>query len=233
MKKNDDLNNLIKFWDERFILTDEIKEEIKEYDKNKDYINLAPSQKLVDACKELAKYEKVLDYASGYDWASIIMAKNGCKEIVSADTSKNSKVLADYYSHYFEVNDYVNHLVINEDWLYNLENNSFNGIICSNLFDVIPVEITLKIIKEFSRIITKDGLVVIGLNYYLDINKIPKVENKPKNYLYLEGVLRLVSLTDEEWTDLFNEYFDIIKLEHFSWPGEEKETRRLFYLKKK
>ena len=52
-------------------------------------------------------------------------------------------------------------------------------------------------------------------------------------YLYMNCVLRLVNLSDQEWMDLFTPYFDIIKLDYFAWPGENKETRRLFILKKK
>jgi len=50
--------------------------------------------------------------------------------------------------------------------------------------------------------------------------------------LYVNDVLRLVSLSDEEWTAIFSRYFKVIRLEHFSWQGEENETRRLFYLTK-
>ena len=49
----------------------------------------------------------------------------------------------------------------------------------------------------------------------------------------MNGVLRLTSLSDEEWKDLFAPYFNVESLTYFSWPGEEKETRRLFVLKKK
>ena len=51
--------------------------------------------------------------------------------------------------------------------------------------------------------------------------------------LYMDGVLRLVSRSDEEWIQIFSPWYDIEKLEHFAWPGEETETRRLFYLRKK
>jgi hypothetical protein len=43
----------------------------------------------------------------------------------------------------------------------------------------------------------------------------------------------MYSLSDEEWINEFNKYFNVIKLEHFMWPGEEKELRRLFILNKK
>ena len=51
-------------------------------------------------------------------------------------------------------------------------------------------------------------------------------------YLFMDNVLRLLSLKDEEWIDLFTPYFEIVKLDYFAWPNEEQE-RRLFYLRKK
>ena len=51
--------------------------------------------------------------------------------------------------------------------------------------------------------------------------------------LYIDGVLRLFSRTDEEWAEVFSPYFTVEQLEHFAWPGEAAERRRLFRLKKK
>ena len=50
--------------------------------------------------------------------------------------------------------------------------------------------------------------------------------------LYMNGVLRLVSRTDEEWAKIFEPFFTVKRLEHFAWAGEPEETRRLFFLRK-
>ena len=52
-------------------------------------------------------------------------------------------------------------------------------------------------------------------------------------HVYINNVLRLTSLKDEEWLDIFKEYYNLVSLSYFAWPGEEKETRRLFVLKRK
>ena len=80
----------------------------------------------------------------------------------------------------------------------------------------------------------KDGTAVFGFNYYID----PKVMEKrgcvvDGPHVYINNVLRLTSLKDEEWLDLFKEYYELVNLSYFSWPGEEKEKRRLFVLKRK
>ena len=51
--------------------------------------------------------------------------------------------------------------------------------------------------------------------------------------LYVDGVLRLVSRSDEEWAELFSPWYAVERLTHFAWPGETVETRRLFYLRKR
>ena len=52
-------------------------------------------------------------------------------------------------------------------------------------------------------------------------------------YLFVNDVLRLSSLSDDEWKIIFAPYFEVVKLDYFAWEGEEKESRRLFVLKKK
>ena len=49
----------------------------------------------------------------------------------------------------------------------------------------------------------------------------------------MDGVLRLVSRTDDEWAALFDPYFTVEELDHFAWPGEAAETRRLFRLRRR
>ena len=80
-----------------------------------------------------------------------------------------------------------------------------------------------------------DAEVLIGLNFYL-----PKEDAEKRgmtvmdgNAYYLNGVLRLVSRTDEEWTAFFAPYFTVEDLSYFAWQGEEEERRRLFRLRKK
>ena len=227
----DDYKNLKRFWDNNFKLTDEAKNEILEYDSD-DYEILAPSKKLIDACKLLSQKNKILDYGAGFGFASIIASRNEAKDITAFDTSENAKKLALYYANYFKANN-INYISGDDNWLKNEEDNKYDGIICSNVLDVLPIEITKDIIKNLCRVAKKDALIIIGLNYYVDGNKIPLHNGLKTNYLYIDGVLRLMSLKDEEWINLFKDYFIIDKLDYFSWPGEEEEKRRLFYLRKK
>ncbi len=56
---------------------------------------------------------------------------------------------------------------------------------------------------------------------------------KNENELYINGVLRMVSRTDDEWKNIFERYFNVDYIEHYAWPGEKQEKRRVFCLSRK
>ena len=59
------------------------------------------------------------------------------------------------------------------------------------------------------------------------------MEMSSDGQLYVNGVLRMVSRSDRQWSELFEKHFDIERLDHFAWPNEQKETRRLFIMRRK
>lgn len=228
----DKYNNLINFWDNAFNRSSEQKEEFKKSIKEDTWLYLAPSEKLFQAAKSISCYNNVLDYGCGSGWASIIISKNKVKHILSVDVSKNGIDLVNIYKDIYKL-DNLDTLVINKDWLKTVPSNTFDALICSNVLDVLPFDITKDIIKEFHRILKKDSKVVIGLNFYItEEMKSTKKLDLVNDELYVDGILRLLNKSDDEWKKIFNKYFEIEKLEYFAWPNETKETRRLFYLKK-
>ena len=124
---------------------------------------------------------------------------------------------------------------IGADWLQGVPDGAYDGVFCSNVLDVVPPETAEGILKELARTAAGDASVIIGLNFWLDPEKAKArgQELVNGNMLYVDGVLRLVTRTDEEWEGIFAPYFTVEKLEHFAWPGEPAETRRLFFLRKK
>ncbi len=231
---NNDYNNLVSFWNKSFILNDETKEEILKMENVKDsWKDMSPSIKLNEALTLFNGKDNILDYGCGQGWASIVMAKNGIKNIYACDVAENSIKLLDFYKELYDVKDNINTFVIDSNWIKTEDNNKYNGLYCSNVIDVIPLDMAKDIIKEASRIVKEGSTVIFSLNYYIDPavmqNKGCEVKN---SQIYIDGVLRLNSLSDEEWKDIFSNYFKDIKLSYFSWPGEEKETRRLFIMKK-
>ena len=234
MELNEKYNNLVDFWNSVFDMSSEDKLKIKNEIKDDDYKDFAPSKKLFDAVTLLGKKNKVLDYGCGSGWASIISAKSGANDVTSVDPAPKAIEALNFYRDLFGVSDKINAITIDKDWLKQEEDNKYDGLVSSNVLDVIPFDLTKEIIKEFARITKKDALVIIGLNFYLDEEKAKaRGMNLENDELYVNGVLRLLNKKDEEWIDLFSEYFNLEKLEYFAWAGEEKETRRLFYFVRK
>ena len=224
--------DLINFWNSALIINDEDK---KEYQNNElDYHNLSPSIKQIKALANLKKCNNVLDYGCGTCWASIIASKSGANNITAVDMGEEIIKTAKFYIDLYHTTN-IKPLLINEDWLKEENDNNYDGLICSNVLDVIPLETSKKIIKEFHRILTNDAYIIISLNFYMtkemqEKRNIQLVEDK---YLFVNDILRLTNLSDDEWLDLFKPYFDLINLDYYAWPNESKETRRLFILKKR
>lgn len=230
MDKN---KKLQEFWNQVFLMDENTKKEIKENIKEDDYIHLVPSEKLLNAVKALSKSKNVLDYGCGNGWASIILAKNGCSQVTSVDTSINSIDSLKFYASIFNTKN-INAFSIDFNWLSKEDESKYDGLICSNVLDVVDEDTSNMIIKELNRVLKKHSKAIIGLNYYLTSEKIKEKNLKLENgkELYIDGVLRLLNKSDEEWQEELKKYFKIIKLEYFAWPNESKETRRLFYLEK-
>ncbi len=224
------------FWDTAFSMDDETKKEAENsVDKENDWKQLASSEKLFHAVQSFGTRKRLLDYGCGEGWAAIIAAKSGCMDVTGVETANNAVEMAKFYVNLFEVEKSVQVHHISERWITETPAESYDGIFCSNVLDVVPEEVAEIILENFERIAVKDASVVIGMNYYMEPkdNDERNITVKNGRYVYLNGVLRLVSRTDEEWAEILSRYFTVEKLEYFAWPGEETERRRLFYLKKK
>ena len=224
--------DLVSFWDASLTLPEDYKSEYQNV-TDLDYKELAPSEKLLEAVVSLGNCSKVLDYGCRDGWASIAANKSGCKDVVAVDLGENIIKTALFYAKL--CNSSINAQCVDANWLGREEIEKYDGIICSNVLDVLPLETSLDIIKNLARVAKKNAKIIIGLNFYISkevasTRGMNLVEDK---YLYVDNVLRLLSLSDDEWSNLFAPYFEIEKLDYFAWPGEKSETRRLFYLLKK
>lgn len=224
-------NNLLAFWNQAQKLTDEYKKSLESVEVT--YQELAPAEKLYQAVASLNNCKNVLDYGCGNAWAAIIANKEGCEKVTAVDVGENIIESANFFNKLFDAR--VNAFSIDTNWLTTVKSETYDGLICSNVLDVVPLEIAKEIIKQFARVLCKNAKAIIGLNFYMSEEgaKQRNMELIEGRYLFVNGVLRLSSLTDQEWKDLFVPYFDVKSLDYFAWPGEEKETRRLFCLIKR
>lgn len=214
-----DNNTLIEFWDKAFALSEEDMMQEKETCKD-NWSDLAPSEKLFKAAVSLGSAEKVLDYGCGSGWAAIIAAKSGCPDVTAVDVARGAAKATAFYADLFDVADKVHVSCVSPTWIADVPSCAYDGFICSNVLDVVPEDTAQDIIRQAARVVRPGASVIIGLNYYLS----PETEASKGldlvdgNRLYVDGVLRLVSLSDEEWTARFSELFEVEKLEHFACP---------------
>ena len=232
MMSNKDYLDLVEFWNKGFQLSEKDKKEFAAINRD-DWKTLSPSEDLLGAITLFKTKNSVLDYGCGSGWASIIMAKCGVKHITAVDVAANSKALVENYAKAYQVVDQIQALAIDDKWLKNQKEATWDGFYCSNVIDVVPLEMAEDIIKESARVVTDDALVIFSLNYYANPSFMKErgFEVKDKS-VYINGVLRLTSLTDDEWTLIFKKYYKEVTVSYFAWPGEQKETRRIFILRK-
>ena len=229
-----DNQKLVSFWDSFYALPEEAKEGARQEGIGP-FEALAPSDKLLSAACALGAKKNVLDFGCGNGWAAIVAAKSGCENVTAADPAPNAVEMTRFLAELTETADRVHPVCIDEDWLKMVPSETYDGFICSNVLDTVPPETAEEILREAARIVTEDAEVLVGLNHWLSPKDAAEkgVALTDDRYLYLDGVLRLVSRTDEEWEALFAPYFEVESLTYFAWPGEEEEKRRLFRLKKR
>ncbi len=227
-------NKLLEHWNNAFQLSEEERKQAdSEQVTDESWKELAPSPKLTEAAASFKDCANVLDYGSGSSWAGIIMAKSGCPCITAADPAENAKEMAEVYIKAYGVENQVHPICISSSWLSEVPDDTYDGFFCSNVLDVIPQEMTEDILLNTARVLKKDGKAVISFNFYMPPEFIKQrgMDLREESMIFIDDVLRMVNRTDEEWTEILNKYFTVEKLDHFAWPGEQKETRRLFYLR--
>ena len=230
---NDTYKTLVEFWNKGFELSKEDKKQIEGSKGTADDLKgFAPSPKLFDIACSFKDKDNVLDYGCGSGWASLIIAKFGANKVTSVDVAPNSIEMLNCYKKAFEVDDKIDTFAIDENWLATQED-KYDGLFCSNVIDVVPLDMAKEIVKNAAKAVKKGARVIFSLNYYIPVKMMEDKGHKVNGpHIYIDGVLRLTSLTDEEWASIFKEYFKLIKLDYFAWPGEAKEARRLFVLEK-
>ena len=228
-----DYRDALTFWNEAYTLREEKKERYHQLTPESNADVLAASKKLASIIRdELKNQNRVLDYGCGEGWAGMLLCQAGCRDVTCAEMAENAIALVKTVQQKLQIGHELHPVVIDENWLSALPDRCFDGIVCSNVLDVIPTSVCESILSQFARILQKGGKLVIGLNYHADLKDVPEkgITIRHGNCLYINDTLRLVSRSDEEWTELFSRYFTVEKLTHFGWNKEETERRRCYVL---
>ena len=225
------------FWNQAFVLDEDAKKQYtQEFDSGNGWKKLAPADKLRDLVTEtLSDRKQVLDYGCGDGWAGIALCKCGCGNVTSVDVSENAIACARFLAELYHAGKGFRAECVSTGWIGETASNRFDGFYCSNVIDVVPPEVADGILENISRITTRDAKIILSMNHYkqpaADPGKNVTVRNG--NEIFIDGILRLVSRTDEEWSEILNRYFDVLGISYFAWPGEKEERRRIFELRNK
>lgn len=225
----------LKFWNSAFKLDEDTKKQYQqELDPTK-WKEIVSSEKLADILiKELSGRKHVLDYGCGEGWAGIALNKSGCSDVTAVDVVENAIKMAEFLKTLFKIESGLQFKCVSDKWLESVKEGSFDGIFCSNVIDVLPADVAESILLNLSKAASDGAKVLISMNYYAKPVSRPErgIEIRGGNEMYVNGILRMVTRTDEEWTKILGKYFTVEKIEYFAWAGETEEKRRVFILKK-
>lgn len=189
---------------------------------------------LEEKLKELATLHHVLDFGCGTGWASLYLKQMGCNQVTGIDQAANAIQIAQETAELSELTEGLSFINSDENYLMNLEDNTYDGFFTSNTIDVIPTQISLTILKQVQRICKPDAKIYIMINPYLteELNNKIQMKQIENNCYTKDGVLRCVNMTKDEWIHLLSDYFVLEQYDEFECDDEPKGLgRRMFSLR--
>lgn len=90
-------------------------------------------------------------------------------------------------------------------FMASIPDESFDAVVALNVLDVVEPEVSLYLIEQTRRILKPGGRCLLKVNFYLSEALIEQIgmEHQGDNVYTLNGVLRGVNRTLEEWQTLF------------------------------
>ena len=109
----------------------------------------------------------------------------------------------------------------------------FDGVILSNVLDVMPKKADESVLRNLDRVLAPGGYWFIKLNPFYSPKDLKRFDyQKMGDHLYEEdGVLRLHQETTEHWKRILASYGRVERYMEFRYPWQEG-LNRLFLLKK-
>jgi len=216
----------IKFWDDYF----------KQYPTFKIQKSDITIDTVLDECLKFLgdQCENVIDIGCGEGLCLMEIALIGdkVKSCLGVDAAETAVSKASEIATTSEIKN-IKFVQGDENYLKSLPDSSFDGIFCSNFLDVVPASISEVVIKEILRIIKPKGFILLKFNFVLNpelIEKLHMVEIE-KNTYTMNGVVRAMNRSTEEWVSLFIDC-DVVRIGEFARaPGLPND--RVILLQKK
>ena len=108
---------------------------------------------------------------------------------------------------------------------------SFDGVILSNVLDVMPKDISTTVIDDLERVLKPGGYWFIKMNPYYSKEELESFEykNAGNNIYEKDHIMRLIQATTNYWKEKFARFGkEIIYLE-FEYPWQEGMNRLFVY----
>ncbi|MFW5838673.1 MAG: class I SAM-dependent methyltransferase [Bacillota bacterium] len=198
------LNETLKvFWDTQFQALKEPME-IKKVD-------FVPTNALDDALVYLGDHtSNILDIGAGSGYAILTAIIHG-KKVKHGVALEPSHAASNFLKMSLKKSDIHTINVIQEDHTYvktDKHHHHYDGIICSNVLDVVPKQTSLDIIKAIDYSLKPGGLLLIKLNFYLTDTLIDKLKMTclGDNMYAINNVLRGLNYDTATWITMFKGY---------------------------
>ena len=222
----------MKDYDKEIKMWNEIYSEYNPVDLRKINLTVEPG---FDGClKEFgSKTNRVLDFGCGtgdiiFQYIQYFPDKKGVGIDEAEKGIEFAKKTAEI-SKYQEVHFFTG----GSDLLLDFEDEEFDGIILSNVLDVMPEDMDESLLKNLDRVLKKGGYWFVKLNPYYTVKELRQFdyENEGGHLYEEEGILKLHQETTNHWKKIFQSYGQIERYMEFLYPWQEG-LNRLFLIKK-
>lgn len=225
MDINNENKKLINFWDHQF-------EKVEPFQLTKSDIDVSQDfNRLLKYIADNSRYVIDLGCGWGYGLLTAKLLGNAIEEGIAIDPSIHAINIFNKSCEMSKING-LKGIVGTHELLSQYSDSHVDGLICSNVLDVVPLETSLEIIEQIIRVLKPNGLCLLKFNFYLtnEIIERIKMENIAANTYTINGIIRGLNYTTDEWIKRFKNFEIIEMAEYERIPQGPKD--RLVLLKK-
>lgn len=191
---------------------------------------------MFDICLDIfaSKCKNILDFGCGtgdvifqcYEFGNMNCGLGVDLSQTGIEYARKMTLVNNYHGLNFDVGDI--------SYFDSYEKGSFDGIILSNVLDVMPKDVAVTTFIRLTELLPPKGLMFVKLNPYYDKEDMKKwgMTQIKDNLFEEDGVLRYRELDTVTWKHSFEKSFNIIRYLEFPYPWQEG-MNRLFLLEKK
>ncbi len=182
--------------------------------------------------KYINENSKVLYFGCGSGWALIEASyTTAFKKGIGIDQSINGIECASKVTELSNIKN-IEFIVGDQNCLKNYQN-EFDFCMSINLVDVLPDNIIYDVLKDLSLAVKPNGYLMNAINPDFSFEFLQSIGYVKKDCcIYKDSIFRGNLKTNEEWINIFKQYFEFVEYKEFVLSEREKDyPRRMFILK--